>query len=115
MAQKFRKTHSLEDRRKCSSQLRLRYPDRIPILMERGDRTMPELTKFKFLVPIEATMGRFVYDVRQYSTLKSTQGLFLFVHETILPNGMPMSQIYEKYQDEDGFLYITYSGENTFG
>jgi hypothetical protein len=26
-----------------------------------------------------------------------------------------MSHIYEKYKDEDGFLYITYSGENTFG
>ncbi len=26
-----------------------------------------------------------------------------------------MSHIYEKYKDEDGFLYVTYSGENTFG
>lgn len=26
-----------------------------------------------------------------------------------------MSHIYAKYKDEDGFLYITYSGENTFG
>jgi hypothetical protein len=26
-----------------------------------------------------------------------------------------MSVIYEEYKDVDGFLYITYSGENTFG
>ena len=26
-----------------------------------------------------------------------------------------MSSIYEEQKDEDGFLYITYSGENTFG
>jgi hypothetical protein len=26
-----------------------------------------------------------------------------------------MSTIYEDHKDEDGFLYITYSGENTFG
>lgn len=26
-----------------------------------------------------------------------------------------MSAIYEENQDEDGFLYMTYSGENTFG
>ena len=26
-----------------------------------------------------------------------------------------MSQIYDEHKDEDGFLYISYSGENTFG
>jgi len=26
-----------------------------------------------------------------------------------------MSDIYDDHKDEDGFLYITYSGENTFG
>lgn len=26
-----------------------------------------------------------------------------------------MSQIYDEQKDEDGFLYVQYSGENTFG
>ena len=26
-----------------------------------------------------------------------------------------MSAIYDEKKDEDGFLYVTYSGENTFG
>jgi hypothetical protein len=26
-----------------------------------------------------------------------------------------MSSIYEEHKEEDGFLYFTYSGENTFG
>ena len=26
-----------------------------------------------------------------------------------------MSAIYEENKEEDGFLYMTYSGENTFG
>mmetsp|Transcript_9413 Transcript_9413/g.29665 ORF Transcript_9413/g.29665 Transcript_9413/m.29665 type:complete len:92 (+) Transcript_9413:216-491(+) len=29
--------------------------------------------------------------------------------------GSFMSTVYEEHKDEDGFLYITYSGENTFG
>lgn len=26
-----------------------------------------------------------------------------------------MSTIYDQYKDDDGFLYVVYSGENTFG
>lgn len=26
-----------------------------------------------------------------------------------------MGELYEQHKDEDGFLYIAYSGENTFG
>lgn len=28
---------------------------------------------------------------------------------------LTMGQLYEKEKDEDGFLYVAYSGENTFG
>ena len=30
-------------------------------------------------------------------------------------NSSTMGAIYEEHKDEDGFLYIAYSGENTFG
>lgn len=30
-------------------------------------------------------------------------------------SGALMSTVYEEKQDKDGFLYVTYSGENTFG
>ena len=29
--------------------------------------------------------------------------------------GAIMSAIYDEKKDEDGFLYVTYNGENTFG
>ena len=28
---------------------------------------------------------------------------------------MLMGQVYEQYKDEDGFLYITYTGETVYG
>lgn len=31
------------------------------------------------------------------------------------PSSLTMGQLYEKEKDEDGFLYVAYSGENTFG
>jgi len=34
----------------------------------------------------------------------------------VLPqSSAAMGQVYEEHKDEDGFLYIAYSGENTFG
>lgn len=38
-------------------------------------------------------------------------------HEALhpLPAAALMSTIYDEHKDEDGFLYIVYSGENTFG
>lgn len=30
-------------------------------------------------------------------------------------SSLTMGQLYEKEKDEDGFLYVAYSGENTFG
>ena len=33
----------------------------------------------------------------------------------LVPAAALMSAIYEENKDEDGFLYMTYSGENTFG
>ena len=32
-----------------------------------------------------------------------------------LPPAALMSSIYDDHKDADGFLYVTYSGENTFG
>jgi GABA(A) receptor-associated protein len=39
----------------------------------------------------------------------------LFVSGVIPPTAALLSTIFEEHKDEDGFLYITYSGENTFG
>ena len=48
--------------------------------------------------------------------LAPEQAIFLFVSSGTLPPSVAALQtVYDKYKDEDGFLYMTYSGENTFG
>jgi len=37
------------------------------------------------------------------------------VNNALPPTASLMSTIYEENKDEDGFLYVQYSGENTFG
>ena len=48
----------------------------------------------------------------QYELLEMVVGLWLCAFN---PAGALMSTIYDEKKDKDGFLYVTYSGENTFG
>ena len=37
------------------------------------------------------------------------------VNDSLCPSNTPVSVVYDDHKDEDGFLYIKYTGENTFG
>ena len=73
--------------------------------------------KHKYLVPRDLTVGQFIYVVRKRIHLPPNSALFLFVgeHNTLLPNSAYMDEIYDRYKNLDGFLYIMYSKENVFG
>lgn len=79
--------------------------------------------------------------IRKRIKLSPEKAIFIFVDEVLPPTAALMSSIYEEHKDEDGyvindiipgwlgegnsmyadgtcddrFLYISYSGENTFG
>lgn len=110
-----------------------KYIDRIPVIVEKQglDSTstsnesssnvsksneVPALDKRKYLVPQSLTIGQFVYIIRKRIDLPPERAIFVFVNNGILPNTSSlMSQLYLEYKDADGFLYINYAGENTFG
>ena len=60
-------------------------------------------------------MGQFVYVIRKRIKLSPEKAIFVFVNNVLPPTAALMSSIYEEHKEEDGFLYIAYSGENTFG
>ncbi|KAJ0048469.1 hypothetical protein Pint_15894 [Pistacia integerrima] len=70
---------------------------------------------YRYLVPADLTVGQFVYVIRKRIKLSAEKAIFIFVDNVLPPTGAIMSAIYEEKKDEDGFLYVTYSGENTFG
>ena len=76
---------------------------------------IPEIDKTKFLVPMDLTVGQFIYVIRKRIQLSPEKAIFLYVNNVLPPTSSLMSQIFEEQKDEDGYLYITYSGENTFG
>ncbi|CAM9951450.1 unnamed protein product [Ectocarpus fasciculatus] len=105
------------DKRKSEAErIRAKYPDRIPVICEKADRSdIPDIDKKKYLVPADLSTGQFIYVIRKRIKLDPEKAIFIFVNDTIPQTSALMSQVYEHQKDEDGFLYITYSGENTFG
>ncbi|KAK4485076.1 hypothetical protein RD792_007684 [Penstemon davidsonii] len=136
-----------EKRQAESGRIREKYPDRIPVIVEKAERSdVPDIDKrsklhmhhqptvnsrdysnlnvfvlptlslfYRYLVPADLTVGQFVYVVRKRIKLSAEKAIFVFVKNMLPPTAALMSAIYEENKDEDGFLYMTYSGENTFG
>ena len=66
-------------------------------------------------MPVDLTVGQFVYVIRKRIKWPSEKAIFIFVNDILPPTAALISTIYEEHKDEDGFLYVLYSGENTFG
>lgn len=118
MNSEFKKTHTLEKRLAESQRIRAKYPDRIPIIVEKapgGEADIPDIDKSKYLLPVDLTVGQFVYVIRKRIKLKPEKAMFILIGNTLPPSSALISQIYKERKDPDGFLYASYSGENTFG
>lgn len=113
---KFKNNHKFEDRIAESSRIRLKYPDRIPVICEKSsDSRVAVIDKSKYLVPADLTIGQFIYVIRRRLALPPEQAIFMFIGETIPPSTSLISDTYNEHADLDGFLYATYTDENTFG
>ena len=107
---------SPEERKKECERIRGKYPDRIPVICEKAfNSSIAQVDKRKFLVPMDLTVGQFLYVIRGRMKLRADEALFVFVGGHLPPTGGSMQELYEKHRSEDGFLYLTYNGENTFG
>ncbi len=60
-------------------------------------------------------MAEFLYVIRSRLKLSPDISIYLFAGENIAPGSQLISQVYDSYADSDGFLYISYHGESTFG
>lgn len=102
-----------ESRRICE-----KFPGRVPVIVERATRAagdIPPLDKCKFLVPMDLTVGQFIYVIRKRMAMPPEKALFLFVGSVLPMTGTLMRELYGIHRDADGFLYMQYTGENTFG
>jgi GABA(A) receptor-associated protein len=107
------------DKPKTSEAMRIRakYPDRIPIIVEKDpkDKNVPSIDKRKYLVPGDLTIGQFQYVIRKRIKLNQEKALFMFINGKLPASSQLVSAVYDENKNDEGFLIVTYSGENTFG
>lgn len=113
---KFKDQNPFEKRKLESSRILEKYPERIPCIVERNYKSnIQDVDKNKYLVPQDLTMGQFLYVIRKRINLSPEKAIFILVNDLMPPSSSLISQVYNEHKDEDGFLYIIYSSENTFG
>lgn len=111
----FRERLSDDQRRLEFSRISERLNSVVPVILERGDKDTPSIDREKYLVPLDLTMSQFAFVVRKRLKLRSCDALFLMVNRTLC-NGMSTAHsVYSSHRNTDGFLYVTYTLENTFG
>ncbi|XP_057483198.1 autophagy-related protein 8i-like isoform X2 [Actinidia eriantha] len=105
-----------EERFEESQDMIAKYPDRVPVVVERYSKTdLPAMEKKKYLVPRDMSVGQFIHILSSRLHLAPGKALFVFVKNTLPQTSSLMESVYESCKDEDGFLYMCYSSEKTFG
>lgn len=109
---KFRKQR-LENRLRISDEILLKHSSSVPIIVDAKKDI--KLNKNKYIVPRNLSIGQFLYVLKKKINIKSNESIFLLCNKTIVPNTELIRNFYESHKDEDGFLYIIVTLENTFG
>jgi GABA(A) receptor-associated protein len=104
----------------------------VPVLLFRAKktkRTDMQVTKHTFLVNVDQTFGKFVCMLRSKKRKDGTEKLpwmrmesdpSLGLYYTVGKNTMPrhtatVGELFREHQSDDGFLYVRFDAESTFG
>lgn len=117
----YKKNTKYEERLQKSNKMKSLYPDRIPVIIEMSasslnyTKYMKSCHKIKYLVPHNITMGQFIQILREKIKIDPSTALFFFINNKIFPITSLIGDIYKDNADDDGFLYIEFCEESTFG
>jgi hypothetical protein len=105
----------LVKRMEQTAQAKSKYYPRLPLIIDRYSPHDPRISQHKYLIGPEIQFSEFMILLRKRIQLKPCQALFLFNKNTMVSMNDTIGNYYHLFSDKDGFLYIIYSIENTFG
>lgn len=114
----YKTTHGFESRCAESLLVRSAHPKRIPVLVERSPSASahtPLLNNVKFLPQADCTVHHLLGVLRSRIVMPSAMAIFVFVGDVSPSGSVTLADLDAKYRDDDGFLYLKYSVEETQG
>jgi len=111
----FKRQHPFEARKTLSAKMRAVYPLHFPLVVERRGRGDPPLPKSRFLVAGEKRVAEALAQIRGEMSLAPHEALFFLARGQMVNPGETILRLHERASDEDGFLYLVYSREDSFG
>lgn len=112
---RFKEFHSYERRLDMARMLREKHPQCLPVIIEPLSSNEPAIDKTKYLVPKDITAGTFLCQIRRFISLAPGDTLAFFASTNLITPAQLMRVMYERYKQADGFLYLIYCRENSFG
>lgn len=116
MISKF-KNRSLEERINEANYMMKKHRNSICCIIEKSEtcKNLSELKRKKYIIPNDLLVSQLIYIIRRRCNLDPKMAIFIYINNIIPNSNAKLQDLYNNNKDEDGFLYIKYSGENTFG
>ena len=106
--------YPLEARVAAVRRAETRRPDRVAAVIE-SDGQLPAMPNDKFLLPMDLTGAQLSYIIRRRLTLQKESALFLLCDGRLVAASTTMRELRARHASADGFVYIEYTAENSFG
>lgn len=105
------------ERVKKSQLILEKYPDRVPLIIQpsKTDRDAYPIDKSKYITPRDLTLLQLQQIIRKRIHFPAEKAMFMFINNKIYPITSIIGPVYDANKDTDGFLYVTYCQESTFG
>ncbi len=113
---------SFQERVERSSALKEKYPHCVPVIVRKNknDKILQDEIQSRYLIPKNVEISYLLISIQKKLKIDANKALFVFVQQNnnssfLVTPSMNIQEIYNSYGSSDGFLYLIYTTENTFG
>jgi len=124
----YKNNHTIEERKSETLKIKNKYSDKIAVIVTKDPSSqLNNITKEKYLVPFNMTIGQFMSVIREKTSIGQEQAINIFLidynnNNILASTSASFESLYIQYVEKeinhknyDGYIYLIYTGENVFG